>query len=212
MKLTTLLAIVVAAIGCSQSSSSHLGHEDSPKLVAHSASTAPQPVATSKAVIGLVRDRSQASALIGQLQRGGFSNDHIAALLFDRKSTREFAQAQNTAKPDPPAEPSDVREPAALPAAPTKDGALAIPNLEPLGVVGPVVAVLSGAAVSGGEIRRSLIEMKIPESELARYEAKIRGGSVLIAARSDDDAERARARGIFESVGAFDTETVGGES
>jgi hypothetical protein len=208
-----LPAIILAAVSCSRA---RIGHEDAPAI----APTQPQPQETTQsaasteptqAVVGLVRDRAQASALIGQLQRGGFSNERIAALLFDRASTHEFAQKENTGAPAVPAEESDVREPAALPNAPS-DSTLAAPNLEPLGVVGPVVAVLSGAAASGGDIRRSLIEMKIPDSELAGYEHKIREGNVLVVARSDDDSERARAKNIFDSVGAFDTTTVGGRS
>jgi hypothetical protein len=44
----------------------------------------------------------------------------------------------------------------------------------------------------------------LPQYEAKRYEGKIKEGNVLISVHTEDRAERARAKRIFEQAGAED--------
>jgi uncharacterized membrane protein len=68
------------------------------------------------------------------------------------------------------------------------------------------MAALSGAAAGAalGGLTGALIGLGIPEYEAKRYEGKVKEGNVLISVHTEDSAERARARRIFEQAGAED--------
>jgi hypothetical protein len=68
------------------------------------------------------------------------------------------------------------------------------------------MAALSGAAAGAavGGIAGALIGMGIPEIEAKKYEGKLRGGNILIAAHVDDGDEEKRAKEIFRREGAHD--------
>jgi outer membrane lipoprotein SlyB len=68
------------------------------------------------------------------------------------------------------------------------------------------MAALSGAAAGAavGGVAGALIGMGIPEIEAKKYEGKLRGGNILIAAHVDDADEEKRAKEIFRREGAHD--------
>ena len=49
-----------------------------------------------------------------------------------------------------------------------------------------------------------MIGLGIPEYEAKRYEGKIKEGNILISVHTENSAERARAKEIFEQLGAED--------
>ena len=68
------------------------------------------------------------------------------------------------------------------------------------------MAALGGAAAGAalGGIAGALIGLGIPEYEAKRYEGKIKEGNILISVHTEDRTERARAKEIFEQLGAED--------
>lgn len=61
-------------------------------------------------------------------------------------------------------------------------GALAIPGIGPLLAAGPIVAMLTGAAVGAGTggLAGALIGMGIPEDEADQYERDVKDGKLLV--------------------------------
>ena len=169
---------------------------------------------STKAVIGLVSSQAQAETIVGQLQRGGFSNNDISALFPDKKGTRDFAHEQNTKAPEGAVAGAGaggaIGGTLGLLAG---IGALAIPGLGPFIAAGPIMAALSGAAAGAavGGIAGALIGMGIPELEAKQYEGKVKGGNILLSVHVEDRDERARAKKILEAGGATDIVTTGEE-
>ena len=85
-------------------------------------------------------------------------------------------------------------------------GALAIPGVGPFIAAGPIMAALSGMAVGAatGGLAGSLIGLGMPEFEAKQYEARVRGGNILISVHTESSDQRRRAREIFESHRASD--------
>jgi len=169
-------------------------------------------MSTNKAVVGLVNDQFRAEQIVAQLQRSGFSNNDISALLPDKKGTRDFAHEQNTKAPE-----------GAIAGAGAGGavggaigllagiGALAIPGLGPFIAAGPIMAALSGAAggAAVGGVTGALIGLGIPELEAKQYQGKIAQGNILLSIHVEDSEERARAKKILEASGASDVVVTG---
>ena len=68
------------------------------------------------------------------------------------------------------------------------------------------MAALSGAAAgaAAGGLTGALVGLGIPEYEAKQYEAKVKGGNILISVHTEDGTERARAKEIFERNTAED--------
>jgi len=167
-----------------------------------------------KAVFCLTHTEQEASRIVDELKRGGFSKDDISVLFPDKSGSRDFAHEKNTKAPE-----------GATTGAGTGGvlggvigwlagvGALAIPGLGPFIAAGPIVAALSGAAVGAGAggIIGALVGMGIPEYEAKRYEGKLKEGNILISVHSDNAEETRRAKEIFERAGAQDISATGEE-
>jgi tetrahydromethanopterin S-methyltransferase subunit C len=85
-------------------------------------------------------------------------------------------------------------------------GTLAIPGLGPLIAAGPLLAALSGAAVGAavGGLAGALIGMGIPEIEAKSYEAKVRGGNILLSVHTESTEQQREAERILKAGGATD--------
>jgi uncharacterized protein YcfJ len=72
------------------------------------------------------------------------------------------------------------------------------------------MAALSGAAAGAavGGVAGALIGLGIPEIEAKKYEGKLRGGNILMAAHVDNSDEEKRAKEIFRREGAHDISTT----
>lgn len=165
-----------------------------------------------KAVFCIVRSESQASTIVDDLKRSGFSNNDISALFPDKETTRDFAHEQNTKAP----------EGATTGAAAggvlggvlgwlAGIGTLAIPGLGPFIAAGPIMAMLSGAAVGAatGGLVGALVGYGMPEMEAKRYEGKVRGGNILLSVHTDDRDQVSRVKEIFKRHGAEDIAYTG---
>jgi hypothetical protein len=168
-----------------------------------------------KSVIGIVSTEGDASRIVDELQRAGFSSDDVSALFPDKQGTRDFAHEKNTKAPE-----------GAVTGAGAGGvlggslgllagiGAIAIPGVGPLIAAGPIMAALSGAAVGAtvGGLTGALIGMGIPELEAKRYEGKVKNGSILLSVHVDDGDEQKKAKEILERAGAVDVATAGEQS
>jgi uncharacterized protein (TIGR02271 family) len=167
-----------------------------------------------RAVFGLCKSEAEASQIVDELKRAGFSNNDISVLFPDKSGTKDFAHEKNTKAPE-----------GATTGAGTGGvlggalgwlagvGALAIPGVGPFVAAGPIMAALSGAAIGAGAggLIGALVGLGIPEYEAKRYEGKLKQGNILISVHSDNSDETRRAKDIFEHAGAEDISATGEE-
>ncbi len=160
-----------------------------------------------KAVFGIVASQAEAEGLISELQSKGFAAGDISVLFPNKGQTRDFAVALGTKGPE-----------GAVLGGGTGGfaggafglllgiGALAIPGFGPLIAAGPIMAVLSGAAVGAavGSVVGGLVGLGIPEIQAKAYAGKIQGGNILVSVHTEDSAQLDVALKIFEGRGAAD--------
>ena len=160
-----------------------------------------------RVVIGIVDGQVQAENIVQRLEQSGFARGDISAIFPDKHGSRDFAHEQNTKAP----EGAVVGVTSGGVVGGTLGllagiGALAIPGLGPFIAAGPLMAALSGAAAGAavGGVAGALIGLGIPEIEAKKYEGKLRGGNILIAAHVDSSEEEKRAKEVFGLEGAHD--------
>src|SRR5687767_6327325 len=168
-------------------------------------------MAKNKTVIGILEDQIQAENVVTQLQGAGFAGNDISVIFPDKSGTKDFAHEHNTKAPE-----------GAVAGGVTGGvvggtigllagiGALAIPGLGPFIAAGPLMAALSGSAAGAavGSITGALIGLGIPEIEAKKYEGKLRGGNILIAAHVDNSDEEKLVKETFEREGAHDVSST----
>jgi hypothetical protein len=165
-----------------------------------------------KAVFCIVKTEAQASDIVDDLQSAGFSNNDVSALFPDKGTSRDFAHEKKTKAPEGAATGAGVGGIlggtlgwlAGI-------GALAIPGVGPLIAAGPIMGLLSGAAVGAatGGLAGALVGYGMPELEAKQYEAKVKGGNILMSVHADDRDQVSRAKEIFKRHGAEDVSYTG---
>ena len=165
-----------------------------------------------KAVFCIVNTEPQASSIVEDLKRAGFSNDDISALFPDKHSSRDFAHEQGTKAPEGAA--TGAGTGAVLGGVLgwlAGIGSLAIPGVGPFIAAGPIMGLLSGAAVGGtaGGLVGALIGYGMPELEAKRYEGKVKSGNILLSVHTEDRDEVKRAKEIFKQHRAEDIAYTG---
>jgi hypothetical protein len=82
--------------------------------------------------------------------------------------------------------------------------ALAIPGVGPLLAAGPIAAALGGAVTGGavGGLLGSFAGLGIPTKEAEAYEAAVRAGSIVLAAKAPDEATARAYIRLLEEHGA----------
>ncbi len=163
-----------------------------------------------KAIVGTVPSRTQAEAILRELQTTVAPSD-ISVLFPNSQGTQDFAHEHNTKAPE-----------GAVTGAGAGGvlggtlgllagiGALAIPGLGPFIAAGPLMAALSGAAAGAavGGLTGALVGMGIPEYEAKLYEGKLRSGRLLVSVHTEDGKQRDYIEQVFKRNGAEDVSTV----
>ena len=168
------------------------------------------------AVYCIAKSNEMADRIVTALRGTGTVREQDISVLFpDQKGTKEFAHEHNTKAPE-----------GAITGAGAGGvtggvlgllagiGALAIPGVGPLIAAGPIMAALSGAAVGAavGGVAGGLVGMGMPEFEAKRYEDRVKGGHILMAAHSETSENTKKIKEIFESAGAEDISTTSEKS
>lgn len=164
-----------------------------------------------KSVFGIVKTRPEAEGLVADLQAAGFSTGDISVLFPDKGATRDFAHEQSTKAPEGAIIGSGVGGIAGgVIGLLAGIGMIALPGLGALIAAGPVMAVLSGAAVgaAAGSLAGALIGLGIPEIQAKLYEGKIKDGNILVAVHTEDSKQVDAAKKIFEARHATDVHST----
>lgn len=160
-----------------------------------------------KSVFGIVRTRPEAESLVSDLQAAGFTSSDISVLFPDKGATRDFAHAEGTKAPEGALVGSGVGGIAGgVLGVLAGIGVIALPGLGALIAAGPIMALLSGAAVgaAAGTLAGGLIGLGIPEIQAKLYEGKLKDGNILIAVHTNDSKQIDAAKKIFEARHATD--------
>src|SRR5580704_8490293 len=131
----------------------------------------------SEAVFCIVPTEEQAAVIVDALKIAGFQNKDVSALLPDVSGSQNVAYKNDTKAAEGVS--AGTSTGAVLGGALgwlTGIGALAIPGLGPFIAAGPIMALLSGAAIGGGVggVVGGLIGWGIPEYEAKGYETNLR--------------------------------------
>jgi outer membrane lipoprotein SlyB len=155
----------------------------------------------------IAHDRKQADRIVDRLKEANLPGSSISVVFADRRESRNFAIDKDTKAPEGAI--AGVGTGGVIGGAVgllAGIGAITIPGIGPLIAVGPLMSALSGAAVGAGigGIAGALIGLGYPEYVAKNYEARVKGGDILITFRSSSEDEIERARDIFVSEGATD--------
>lgn len=149
-----------------------------------------------KIISCVARTQDQTAYIIERLRKDGFSAKNISVIMPKTKEWEHLEEELQTKR----------GEGAAIGAA--AGGLLgiliglatfAIPGLEPILAVGPIVAALADAAAGGavGAIAGALVGIRLPDHTAKIYEESLAEGKVLITVHTADENQGSRARDIF---------------
>jgi hypothetical protein len=163
-------------------------------------------IGAKKSIFCTANSRNHADQIIHRLKMAGIPSSDLSALFPDNEITYGCQHEKGTPKRrgEQPGVLARTAWWAARRVGFATIGALAIPGVGSFIAAGPIIAALSGAAVSaaGGGIAGGLIGMGIPEVEARRYEAKIKHGEILISVHTENSGEIDQAKLIFQETGA----------
>jgi hypothetical protein len=172
----------------------------------------------SYSVYCIANSDAQAVRIANRLRQSGFSANDISVLAPDRSGTRDFGHQIATKAPEGTVAGGGTG--ALLGGALgwlAGIGALAVPGVGPLIAAGPILAMLSGAALGGalGGFTGALVGAGIPEFEARQFEGRLREGNILISVHAEDSDEASRIRQVFkeekaENITASSEATVPG--
>ena len=168
----------------------------------------------SSVVYCIANSDAQAVRIANRLRKSGFSASDISVLAPDRSGVRDLGHQNSTKAPE-----------GAVAGAGTGAllggalgwlagiGALAIPGVGPLIAAGPILAMLSGAALGGtmGGLAGALAGAGVPEFEAQQFEGRLREGNILISIHAEDSDEASRIRQILNEEKAENI-TTGSEA
>lgn len=144
------------------------------------------------AVFGVVKSRGQATSLIKDISRAGFSTNDISVLVPETPEATGGLGGESLGLL-------------------TGLAAVEIPGLRPTHGAGPLVATLAGWSTGG--VAHGLIALRIAASLAHQYERKISEGSILISVQTEDAKDVDRLKTILlqhqvEDVGASEPKEV----
>ncbi len=158
-------------------------------------------------VFGIATSHAHLRDIIMRLDAAGFRRDDRSVVFPDELSSHPLAHEKNSKAPEGAVAGgltgAGVGGIVGLLAG---IGALAIPGVGALIAAGPLLALLSGAAVgaAAGSLTGSLIGLGIPEFEAKRYEHHLKEGNILIAVHADNGEWADKAKKLLTDAGALD--------
>lgn len=140
----------------------------------------------------------------------GFSGSEISVILPDTRASKEKLTETETKAPQSATGSPGPGVGAALGWL-VGLGALTLPGIGPVIVVGALAAALAAVGIgeAGAGFARSLIALGIPEADARRYEHRMLKGGILVVIHSETAEQFQRAREIMEITRAEDIASYG---
>ena len=157
-----------------------------------------------RAVFGIYRDQFASENAVAALRAAGFRKTDVSVLFPENSGTN--AKASERAA-------TGASSGAVIGGALgwlVGIGALAIPELGPFIVAGPLMMALAGVGAGGvvGGIAGAMIGLGIPEYAAKLYERRVKSGAVLLSVNSDNSHWTQRAKEILVGTGAQDVASI----
>ncbi len=158
-----------------------------------------------QSVYAIATSDGQAKRIVANLTRAGFPSNDISALFPYMGTSHDFSYEKDTKAPEGAVIGGTLGLLVGLLIGLLIGiGALAIPGVGPLLVVGPFLAALTGAAAGAavGGLAGGLVGMGIPEIEARRCENRSVEGNIHISVYAETGDEVARAKEILDEAAA----------
>jgi hypothetical protein len=162
-------------------------------------------MAKNRSVLGIYPDRTTVSDAISVLQKAGYRPADIALLSAENQGSKDFAHEKGSKAPEGAAAGAAVGAiVGAILGWLVATGELALPGLEPLTAVRPVIAALAVAGCGGtlGWLIGLLIGLSLPEYVAKRYAGRMGRGSILLSVHCDSTEWCERAQKALRDTGA----------
>jgi hypothetical protein len=162
-------------------------------------------MAKNTSVLGIYPDRTTVSDAIGALQRAGYRPADIAVLSAENPGSKDFALEKGSKGSEGAAIGTVAGAVAGgLLGWLTATGVVALPGLQALASVKPVIAALAAAACGGvaGWLIGLFIGLSMPEYLAKRYAGRMGRGGILLSVHCDSSEWRARAQKSLKDTGA----------
>jgi len=163
-------------------------------------------------VTGIFNNRSEAETAITELFNAGFDKDDISLIITDSTRDKLISDRVKTVEGDEGSRAAKGGVAGAVMggtlgailAGLTAVGTVVIPGAGLL-VVGPIIAVLSGAGVGAtvGGLTGALVGAGYPNDEATRYEEAIKAGKVLVIVHVEDESRAPMARAALRNTVAY---------
>lgn len=158
------------------------------------------------AVFGIYANRLQIDEAMNALRQDGFRPTDISVLYPENSGSKEFAHRKSTKAPEGAT--AGLGTGAVLGGVLgwlTGIGALAIPELHPLAVAGPVLGTMAGAGAAGaiGGLAGSVLGSVMPEYEARRHQGRLKCGGILLSVHCDDHHWVKRAKLLLRRTGGL---------
>ncbi|MBI1274988.1 hypothetical protein GC177_03335 [bacterium] len=157
-----------------------------------------------KTITATFRTRADAESAIAELETSGFSRNDVSVLMNEQTRSKFFGIEDASKAPEGIATGGVVGGIiGAIAAGLVAIGSVAVPGAGFL-AAGPLVAAFTGGgagALTGGLVG-GLIGLGLPEHEAKLYESDVKGGAILIAVTTHNDAENDLAEAILKRSNA----------
>jgi hypothetical protein len=156
-------------------------------------------------VFGLYPDRIAVDEATATLERAGFRRSDIAVLLPENTGSKDFGHAKTSRAAERAAGGAVL---GAITGAGVgwlvASGTVALPGLEPLAAVAPLVAALAAAGCGGaiGWLIGLYLGLGAPRFVARRYVGRKRRGGILLSVHCDNQDWTFRARQVLKDTGA----------
>jgi hypothetical protein len=162
-------------------------------------------MAKNLSVLGIYPDRTTVSDAISVLRKAGYRSADIAVFSAENQGSKDFAHEKGSKAPEGAAAGAAGGAIAgALLGWLVATGVIAIPGLEPLTAVRPVMAALAAAACSGalGWLIGLFIGLSVPEYVAKRYAGRMGRAGILLSVHCDSSEWCERAKKSLKDTGA----------
>ncbi len=160
---------------------------------------------TNISVYGIFKSRLHLSEGLHQIRASGFRGEDISVLMPETDGSKDIGITNSTKSPEGVAVGGAVGAVAGAALGwVVGTGAVAIPEVAPYLVAGPLMVLLAGMGVGAvlGGLMGGLVGMGSPEYEAKRYDGRLKSGGFLVSIHCDDKVWVQKAKEVLVVTGA----------
>jgi uncharacterized membrane protein len=151
------------------------------------------PGSHSPTIVGIFTDRAEAERAIRELNKAGFTDQHLGVAMLDRDEQRQLIE--DTGSTTAAAAATGALSGGIVGGIIGLLGSLLIPGVGPIVVGGVLASTLTGAGIgaAAGGIIGALMGLGVPEDDARHFETGLRSGAVLLTVQAGNRLPEALA-------------------